>query len=184
MPILTLQPNGTDGKDASIESVAQANNNFQTDPRFVCGTYILTNGNARALAEFDLSSIPTGSVINSATITLTCENYYTTITVYIHRITASWLENTVTYNNQPAHDATADASLSVSSVGAKDFSVTALVQEWIDGTANYGFKIIGSSEGTSSLTGSNFDSSDFGTAGSRPKIVIDYTPPSNFFLMF
>lgn len=183
MATLTLQPDATAGKDASIESGSQAGSNFGNDARHTCGTYILTDGNARSLVQFDISSIPSGSVIDDATLTLTCENYYTTVTVYVHRVTASWTEGTVTYTNQPAHDGTADASLSVSSTGAKNFDVQALVQEWVDGTANYGIKLISSSEGTASLTGVNFDSSDFGTAGSRPKLVVNYTPPPSMFLV-
>ena len=56
------------------------------------------------------------------------------------------------------------------------WTITALVQEWIDGTANEGMLLKVSSESGTSH-GSDFHSSDSVTAGKRPKLVINYTPP-------
>ena len=68
---LNLQPDGCSGKDAEISDNNAstnygANNSFFSD-RWTCGGNPCT---ARSVIQFDLSSIPQGSTINSATLSL------------------------------------------------------------------------------------------------------------------
>ena len=67
----------------------------------------------RALIRFDLSAIPAGQVIQSASLQLYLRYAYSggasTNTINVHRVSASWTETGVTWNNQPGHAATAAA---------------------------------------------------------------------------
>src|SRR5690554_5197109 len=68
---ITLQPNGTFGKDAFIDS-RLSNLNAGDHPDFAAMSW--TNGGAhvdvRGLIEFDLSVLPSGSTINSAQLSI------------------------------------------------------------------------------------------------------------------
>jgi hypothetical protein len=61
-------------------------------------------------------------------------------TVTVHRITADWVENTVTWNSfGEQYDATVENSFVPNAVGFYSINVTSLVQGWISGTyPNYG----------------------------------------------
>lgn len=62
--------------------------------------------------------------------------------ISVHRITVPWSENTVTWQNRPAHDATAIARSCVgdsAGIGWKQAEVTTLVHQWLLGSApNFG----------------------------------------------
>lgn len=169
---LVLQPDEGAGKDSHIRAGGPSSN---------YGTYTyltvnwLPNQANRGVVEFDLDTL-NGATINSAYIDL--YSRYNSPNDYfgIYRITASWSEMSVTWSNQPAHYATAYASVNVPSTGTYKFDVKTLVQEWASGTYNnYGFKLI---KRTESGTYPYFVSSAYSTATNRPKITVDYTPGS------
>ncbi len=167
---LVLQPDAAAGKDSHIRAGGPTENR---------GTYSQLTVNwspnqaNRGIVEFDLSTI-SGATINSAYIDLynranTPRDYFG-----IYRCTATWAEMTVTWSNQPAHFATASASMNVPSTGSFRFDVKTLVAGWAAGTyQNYGFKL---KKRTESSTYPYFCSSDYATATWRPKITVDYTP--------
>lgn len=196
MATLTLQPDGTAGKDNFIEQ-ADPNVNSGTDTRIhVMMTAAPTP--RRGIIEFDISSIPTGSTINSATLSLWTDIGYTNVNTSIHRITRSWTEAGSTWNTYDGsnswtsaggdYDSTADANATPSSTiaGTKtDWTITSLVQEWVNGTANNGILLKLTSE-SGATQGHLYRSSDNATSSERPKLVIDYTVPvsNSFFMMF
>lgn len=141
-------------KDATIHS-GNPITNYGNEPN------LTTNGQSSALArslfEFDLSAIPSATVIDSAVFKL-----YLSIwsgkknNVTSHKITNDWLEGDgdstgvtwdyrdkngpVLWNNAGGdYDTSTAGTFKVSTSGWYSMDLTALVQEWIDGTTpNYG----------------------------------------------
>jgi alpha-tubulin suppressor-like RCC1 family protein/fibronectin type 3 domain-containing protein len=133
----------------------------------------------RVPVQFDLSGIPANSTINSATLELYATTVSGSQTLNVHRISGSWLENTVTWANQPSYDSTADSSIAGgTAAGWKIWDVTSLVQEWIDGTsANYGFLVKCSTETGPTSISYTFASKENATTANRPILRINYASP-------
>jgi len=192
---VTLQP-GAEGKDATlywIESINgrngdMMNKNYGSHP-VVGGEAWTVDGDffiLRSLLEFDYSSVPTGSKILSAKLSLFCEGTYPHSSesgsnkLIIQRVTSSWNENTVTWNTQPS--ATTKNQLTVpqttsSSQDLLNFDVTALVK---DSTGNlypnnYGFLIKLAEEDYYRRV--RYSSSDDALNAKHPKLEITYEEP-------
>lgn len=106
-----------------------------------------------ALIKFDLSSIPSGSSIISATLYLyyydNDDNNPAGRTLTCYRITSNWNEETVTWNTRPSHHSVVcDSDIVPNSHGIwMDWDVTDDVQDIVDGVnTNYGWQIM--DEGT------------------------------------
>jgi hypothetical protein len=101
-----------------------------------------------ALIKFDLSSIPPGARIDSATLYLyyydcafnNCQNRDLTC----HRITSGWNEGTVTWNTRPDTTSVATShSIVPPNYSWMDWDVTSDVQDFVDGhETNYGWEIM------------------------------------------
>lgn len=195
---LTLQPDATDGLDTFMFNAA-ATTNFGTDNRCIIGDLDGGANICRQLIKFDLSSIPAGSLIVSATLSLYLTNdtflgaVSSTYTVY--RQLKAWVEGQATWNiystgnNWNTAGGFDAADCEQTGIGArvmttsetlnefKDFTLdAALVQEMLTGGAltNNGFFIKGSLEFHDAYT---FASSDHVTAGNRPKLALVYQAP-------
>jgi len=97
----------------------------------------------RILIEFDLSSIPGGVTINSATLGLYRYDGYTSLPLILdaHRITTPWTE-AVTYSTAPVFDASIQSSATVTVNGWYTWDLTAAVSAWTSGAwANNGVGI-------------------------------------------
>ena len=141
-------------------------------------------GDARALLIFDLSSIPAGSTIDSATLTLNqidlgqYDNYGN---AQLRRIGTSW---DGTEAGSVLHGIVSDGSSALIAnfspsvnppPGLYPLNVTPVVADWVEGALlNYGFGLKQSSEGFTN-TARRFDSSD--AAGNQPTLTINFTPP-------
>jgi len=106
----------------------------------------------RALIRFDLSTIPAGQAIQSATLRLYLR-YHTTdsaLNIGLYRLTGNWVETTVTWNNQPGHSAVYDTtSVGWTNGATYSWDATMLVRDWYQGThANYGLALISEAEAT------------------------------------
>ena len=132
----------------------------------------------RALVSFDLSGIPAGATINSATLELYASAVPgTSQTLDAHRITASWGETTATWNNQPAYDATPAASIAGgTAVGWKTWTVTSLAQAWYASpSTNYGVLVKANLEGGTTTYTYTFATRENATTGDRPILRVNYT---------
>jgi len=191
---LSLQPNGTAGKDAAIFSCipcGYSNKNFGsiTENSAVAWTKNGTDYKVRSLIEFDLSSIPAGSTITTATLSLYGSagsedgnhfGFFGSNKAWIQRITSPWEENSVTWEHQPSSTTTNNISLPGSTSGTQNYAninVKVLVQDMINDPAHsFGFMLKLQNESVYKKL--VFASSDHANAGLRPKLVVVYTPPS------
>jgi hypothetical protein len=184
---LTLQPNAITGKDAEI---------WDLDPDLNLGAAEFIRGNAwtfqtqagrvRGLIEFDLTQIPVGSTIHSASLSLFAPHAPTSQfnsgenEAYIRRINSYWHEMEVSWSNQPSTSTLHQVTLPRSNDEYQDYTgidVTALVQDMMADPANsFGFMLVLQSEDPFRRIA--FASSDYTDAARHPKLVIEYTPPS------
>ncbi|MBI2913817.1 MAG: DNRLRE domain-containing protein, partial [Chloroflexi bacterium] len=131
----------------------------------------------RSLVAFDLSSIPAGSTVQSATLTLCISTVKAGRVHELRVVTSSWVETTVTWNSQPTVSGTVTGTIVVPAAqGCVDWTVTADVQAWVDGAANYGWRINDQNETTNSGD-TKYRSRENGTVAQRPKLEVTYTPP-------
>lgn len=143
---------------------------------------------ARGLMRFDLSSIPAGSVINSASMTITVyKNHLGVSTSHnLHRLLQDWTEGGATWAGSglalwPAGGnfvANQDASTTIGSVGSFTFTSTAqllgTVRMWYTNSAsNFGWVFRDQDEETSGAAIRWYTHE----SGLGPTLVIDYTPP-------
>ncbi len=133
-------------------------------------------GYTQTLIKFDLSFVPAGSPVQSASLSLYVSNG-TTTTVRIHRATAAWNEATATWNNfGGAFDATTAASFPTGIYGMRTVNVTSLVQGWASGAnPNHGLLM---EENAGPRTG--YGASENTTASRRPTLTLcweEQTPP-------
>lgn len=146
---------------------------------------------------FDLSSIPAGSTIDSATLDLTVYGMGAggpTVTVEIHRIlsgNSDWVNSQCTWNNRKTDTAWAGSggcetegtdvsdtmmsSLTFSTTGVKTFTldVTEFTSMW---TNNYGMRIHGADADEGWEKRCYVHAMDAPVAENRPKLTINYTP--------
>lgn len=136
----------------------------------------------RGLVGFDLSDLPTGSRVTTATLQLYFfESYdydgqFRTITTY--RPTEDWDETDVTWESAPqSGEAYGSQSIQHCACGGwYEFDVTPLVQAWVDGSKpNHGIMIRGPETSGSNSGWRGFISRDyFPDSSYGPKLVIDY----------
>jgi hypothetical protein len=148
-----MRPAGAVGKDAFIDS-RMSTNNYGNHIDFPSMAW--TNGstpvNARGLIDFDFSSIPSGATINSASLSLYSYNSpangsHSTLNgsneSVLSRVTSSWNENTVTWDNQPSITTQNQVFLAASVNSIQDYlniDVTNLVQDMMNNPSNsHGF---------------------------------------------
>ena len=122
--------------------------------------------------RFDLSSIPTGSTINSAVLNIYCYDgtYPTTLECDIYRVTEDWIEATLV--DSIAHDTTTSYDhVVLNGIDWYEFDIALLVQDWIDGTFdNFGIVFYGTSGGG---TPQYFRSKEAGS--NHPYLEVDYS---------
>lgn len=196
-------------KDNTLYETPTGNlSNGQGDWLFAGRT--LQNFARRAVLAFDLSDIPEGSVINSASLTLHMDmTIVGTQTVTLHRVTSDWGEGASNatgmegaggpsepgdatwihtfFNNQfwnnPGGDfvQTSQAAAFVANDGDYTWMSNAMrdqVQAWLNGTQdNFGWLLL--NEPTDpGPTAKRFLSAENPDEALRPRLVIDFTPPT------
>jgi hypothetical protein len=132
--------------------------------------------NGRSYVEFDVSAIPSGSTIVSATLTLCPDRDPSESRTYdVHRVSTSWVETTLTWNNQPSVAASAtDSQTQVDALICTTWTVTSDVQAWVDGTANYGWRISDDSEENVGSIDTDYKTREHGDTADRPELVATY----------
>lgn len=166
-----------------------------------CTTFLVDGQNGarayRGLLKFDLTSIPANAVINSATLTLvaTAVQSNNSFPIDVHRMTRDWAEGaqcntngTPSWNQFSAgnswttlggdFDATVQGTTNVSTTGTYNWSLSSLVQNWVNGTnPNYGLLMKFTTENTANEQKS-FGSLQNATIANRPVLAISYTVPA------
>jgi hypothetical protein len=173
---LALQP-AAEGLDTYLDAASPSSNANKT-------TLLAMPGSSVPILQFDLSSLPAGAHVTSATLSTWAESGSGSGTVALHRITRAWTEvgaNWTRANSSTAwsraggdvHD-TALASATFSGAGTwLNWDITALADRWLKGNLpNQGVQLRAAS-GVSNLA---LTSSDSPTASQRPKLVITFLP--------
>lgn len=137
----------------------------------------------RSLLKFDLSTIPPGSTIHSATLGLYLsftlpDTAPPSLPISCYRITNSWSQNSVTWNNQPGYSAPV-GTLSVGSALDRRYwwDVGTIVSGWYSNTyPNYGVIFISAAEQSMTENERGFD----GVARSdEPQLRVSYKPEAD-----
>lgn len=144
----------------------------------------------RSLVKFDLSAIPAGSQITGATLKLFMTAAPSATRTYnVHRVTRSWVEADVSWDEASNnvswttaggdYSAGATASVTTGTVSSVwlAWDVTADVDAWYAGTANNGVLVKDSAENSTTAYSATFATRENGTAANRPQLVVTYTPP-------
>ena len=141
-------------------------------------------------STFDLSSIPAGATIESATVSIYINfNAFSPVSsritsVSLYQVTSDWTELGVTYDTRPTWNTTSVTSMSIpagtGSGGSIPFNgyitgnITNLVRDWYNGnTANYGLATSDTYTTAGLLRISAHEAT--GTAND-PKLTVSYTP--------
>ncbi|UCH78668.1 MAG: DNRLRE domain-containing protein [Candidatus Coatesbacteria bacterium] len=170
---LVLQP-GSEGKDAMVNARLPSNN-------YATYAYLMVNYGpsyeARGLIEFSLGSISGATIISAKLDLWIALPNPTNYNFGVYRVTASWSETSVTWNNQPAHNATAYDTIRISgSVGGPyTWDVKNLVQQWASGTyPNYGL-MVKRVDMNNPTNWPYFCSSDHSNSSYRPRLTVEYS---------
>jgi PKD repeat protein len=180
---IILQPGPEDGKDSFIQSLTPLNINGNHQSMFAAAwTYSGYFGITRGLFEFDLSVIPDSVQVLDARLNLyydpTCghEGHYGENESYLQRITSSWEEYSVNWNNHPSvtYDNQVRIQTSINPTqNYPNINVTALIIDMINDLENsFGFMLKLQDE--SKYRSLIFASSDHIDESLRPKLEIIY----------
>jgi hypothetical protein len=102
----------------------------------------------RAFLKFNLPAMPANSYVQAAQIRLYSYSWQSTNSYVVdaYRVTANW--SSPTWSSQPSINTTVRGSATVSKGTSQYFywTITSLVQDWYNGTANYGVMLQGRNE--------------------------------------
>jgi len=189
---LTLQP-GPEGKDGYIMPGGTQKNYGSAEK------IVVKDGGERVLLQFDLSGVPAGAIITSATLEMYMEslsNYNGPGDLDIYRLTRDWVEGSMNGGSLPPDGVTWDRYDPVNpwsapggdfdptlagsapvdpALGWHSWDVSVLVSGWVNGgNPNYGLIIVGS--GT--VQNAKFRSGDELVAPeTRPRLTVNYSCP-------
>lgn len=161
--------------------------NYGTDPFNVAGydgngIYGTTREFCYGWMKFDLSSIPSGSTINSALLTMIYfypTASYADFEVYLYRASTSWVETTITFNTQPS--VTADVlGYTVTGDMSASFEVQHNMLTHVQNALAEGTSVSWRVHTADSFEGQNSGVS-FGAkenSGGRPFLQVVYTEPA------
>ncbi len=148
-----------------------------------------SNRNQRALIQFDTNSVSAASLVTNATLRVYMTGAPSNDRIYeLYRLTsAAWVEGDGGTNNNPAGEVRWDnqptsslAATSTAHTGTSngvwlEFDVTADIQGFLAGTANYGWFLkdaVESESGTSRTA--TLRSRESNTQNQRPQLIVDF----------
>jgi hypothetical protein len=120
--------------DAAIDSQQPAANFGSAPTLRVTNTAVVAAIEQRSLLRFDLSAMPVGSIVQSATLQLYQTQATGTLALSLEQVSQSsprWAESTVTWSNQPATIPYSDSLAAPVATGLYlSWDVSALVRNW------------------------------------------------------
>ena len=122
-----------------------ATNNFGGDSILKVRS-LTSSSNMRAFVRFGLPALPSGCTVTLATLRLYAGSSSSGRTLNAHRVSSSWTESGVNWNNQPS--VTGTPATTASGAGWRQWTVTTLAQAMYSGTNN-GFRVADSVENAS-----------------------------------
>ncbi len=164
--------------DDSYADSFQPATNYGSLPVLVVGK--LTNDIlSRSLLKFDLTTIPLGSSIISAVLTLYLNLDYsgtgTAVSITPYAVVNGWNEATVTWNNQPAiNNGITGSTVNATVSGLYSWDVLNIVNAWVGGSlTNNGLEL--KTPEIISLESKRFNSNN--AVSQRPVLTIEYGSP-------
>lgn len=185
-PSVTIQPDGTIGKDTYVNSLSP-NSNYGTYGSIFLGKS--SSEDIIGLFQFDYSGIPTGSKVIDAKLGLCYLGNWgngnmsgmtgTDVPFQVYKVLGPWDEGLVTYNSRPniASQPYSTAYFKYAILDYYNLNVTGIVDEHLSATSqNYGFAVkIDASSGL--YFGPQIYSSEHTDASVRPKLTVTYNMP-------
>jgi len=178
----TIRPDASDGKDAFIYEY-NADQNLATHPDFMAGMY--NSQKTRNLIRFDFSQIPADATVQSVELSLysytsTSNGTHSgTNTSLLQRVTSSWEEDIITWNNQPTTTVNDEVVLANSTMSIQnylDIDITNMASYMITNPSNnYGFMLKLDDETGTGTRRMLFASSDNVDSDLHPKVVVEYS---------
>lgn len=145
--------------------------------------YSTTSGANRSVIKFDLSSIPSNAIISDADLSVYYDTAYgsnSTRSVEAHRITSSWVEGSLSWNNNYSSYVEDTSTVGGPVKEWQSWDIDDLVGEWVDGTyPNYGVLLRSVNESGSSTNLLQFWSKDYLAVNFRPILEVDYSIPTD-----
>lgn len=176
-----LQPGAVSGEDAEIWQQSPDNNYGNAAETWVSSA---GNDTTRSLLRFNMGAIPVGAKILQANLSLQRQSGSGSGgPVSAHRVRNPWSEASVTWNERKNgsnwdtagsdFDSKALATTLVGPANQRyEWSITSLVQDWVDGSApNYGVVLVGAIAG---MSGERFYTSDASDPAWHPHLSITY----------
>ncbi|QDS37645.1 DNRLRE domain-containing protein [Brevibacillus brevis] len=179
MPVINLTYSNSITGDSYVTSNSP-NNSFVGQAASAFGKS--TNGSAQYFSyiNFDLGTLPTNAIINSAKLTLTrfSGTGSGTYPFVATMVTSPWKNEELTFNNQPTLGTSKVQDVFSTGTSPVVMDIAPLVREWIScKSVNFGIRL--------SLVNDN-DYLDFTYHNSRasdlnfaPRLIVDYTAPEN-----
>ncbi|MCW5849559.1 MAG: DNRLRE domain-containing protein, partial [Anaerolineae bacterium] len=166
-----------------------ANANHGTDNLLSIKPDVSGNKQRISLMKFDLSGIPAGATITSATLSAQVNNTSNQWDANIYRLLTAWTETGATWNKRDGasgwaggafssadYNATVYGPLDFSSATPPSVNVTSLVQAWVTGAPNEGIALLGNTQSTDE--GKLYSREESNTSR-RPLLTVNWSLPAN-----
>jgi len=179
-PEKILQPGPNEGKDTWVTTWKKDTNYSSYDNLWIGRNW--DSDVERTLLEFELSDIPTNAVIISANLELYQEARWGTqdFNIEVHEITTPWDLETVTWNNPPLFNSTAESTTQVKGGENKwlSWDIKNLMQDWVnENTSNYGVLLKKTGESSGDTDVAFISSNNKDEPNLRPQLRINYYIP-------
>lgn len=169
---VTLDPTDDTYANSNMES-----SNYGGQTNMYVSQYVIFDTPVQELVwlKFNLSQVPDGAVIDTATLQVYVSDFSETYTVYVHQSSNdSWTELTLSYSNMPSFNATSMDSETVSTAPRYyDWSVLDAVRNCVDGGSDNVTLVLTEHLSHSSASSVQFVSKE--NHGNTPKLVVHWS---------